>query len=110
MRKWWKRLGLVAGCLAGLETFCEPAWAQSPGGGMSSFGWHAGGGPGKGAPATSPGDAAACNYLLNDGSPGAFSALDNCDPWRRPLFWASAEGFYGITRRAPLGVPLVTSS
>ncbi|HYV35599.1 MAG TPA: BBP7 family outer membrane beta-barrel protein, partial [Gemmataceae bacterium] len=97
----------------GLEALHITADAQFAGGHGSGFG---GGGtvaaPGgsQGKPGQPPCDPASATSLPNDGSPNAYSEWENCYPWHRPVFWATAEGVYGITHRAPLAVPLLSSS
>jgi Putative beta barrel porin-7 (BBP7) len=55
------------------------------------------------------GDPIAATSLPNDGSPDAFSDC-NYSCWTEPLVWGNAQYLVGITRRSPLGVPLVTTS
>jgi hypothetical protein len=101
MRKSCAKLGLIA-CLAGLAV-ATSAQAQLP----PTFGC----GPGCGAAPMQQqqcGDPASATVLPNDGSPNAFSERSLC--WTEPLVWGSADYLLGITKRAPGGVPLVTTS
>jgi len=103
MRTWCAKLGLIAGGLVGLGGLAAPAPAQLPGGNMC--------GPGCYSPQLQqPADATAACTLPNDGSPNAFSEYQDPCCWKEPMVWASAEYLLGITRRSPLGVPLVTTS
>jgi Putative beta barrel porin-7 (BBP7) len=99
MRKSCAKLGLIA-CLTGLviatsaQAQLPPCWCNLPGCG--------------GPTQQKCTDPAAATVLPNDGSPNGFS--DNYSCWTEPLVWGSAQYLVGITRRSPLGVPLVTTS
>jgi Putative beta barrel porin-7 (BBP7) len=99
MRKWCVKLGLVAG-LVSLVGTAVPARAQ--------FGCDGG------APLANlqqqPDNTSMSNSLPNDGSPGAFSDCFESRCWTYPVIWGEAEYLRGITKRAPLGVPLATTS
>ena len=97
MRKWWKKLGFIAGGLVSLGGLAAPAQAQFPG---SIGGGSAMVDPMAAGPVTLP----------NDGSPNAFNDWDPAKTWHQPVLWFSTEAMLGITRRAPLNVPLVTTT
>jgi len=100
MRRWRKKLGFMAGGLLGLAVLAAPAQAQ----------FHGPNIPGAVAAGADPGAGAGPVSLPDDGSPNAFVDLENPNQWKRPLLLFSAEGMIGITKRAPLNVPLVTTS
>jgi Putative beta barrel porin-7 (BBP7) len=101
MRKSCAKLSLVA-CLAGLTAVTTSAQAQVPPNFSSGHSY--------GAPAQQQqcGDPVSATVLPNDGSPNAFADPKCC--WTEPVFWGAADYLLGITRRAPGGVPLFTTS
>jgi hypothetical protein len=100
MRKWWAKLACIAG-LAVMGTTPEIAHAQ--------FGCGACCGGGRGQPCSS-GDPWAATSLPEDGVPNAFADCPTPCTWKEECIWAGLDYLVGITRRSPLGVPLVTSS
>jgi hypothetical protein len=115
MRKWWKKVGMLAGSLLGIGGILAPVQAQfgpiqRTGGGVFA------GEPDPGTPADFPNpgkkgyDPVSPFSLRDDGAPNAFSEIEGQAPWRTYNLVFRAEYLLWWMSHYTLPGPLVTTS